>query len=165
MQFLFGDCLLDLDRRELTLGAKAVAVGTAPLIAMGACQSDEVGLEAWHTGLDPAGITTQTPELVANLDVEEAAQRVYNLLHAMTLECQMLARGCAKTDVHSLEPEDLAALTTEAAAMCRVPLAGTQWVPGVDPQSELIAHRLERLEREVIALRRELRRAEAPLAD
>jgi len=27
MQFFFGDCLLDLERRELTLGAKAIAVG------------------------------------------------------------------------------------------------------------------------------------------
>jgi hypothetical protein len=103
-------------------------------------------------------VTTQTPELVANLDPDEGAQRVYNLLHAMTLEVQMLARGCAKTDVHSLEPEDLAALTVEAAAMCRVPLAGTQWIPGIDPQQELIAHRLERLEREVISLRRALER-------
>jgi hypothetical protein len=95
------------------------------------------------------------------LEVEAGAQRVYNFLHAMTLELQMIARGCGKTNVHSLEPEDLAALTVEAAAMCRVPLAGTQWTPGVDPQQELIAHRLERLEREVIALRRTLERERA----
>ena len=145
----------------LALGAKAVAIGTAALIALGSVQSDEVGIEAWHTGLDPAGVTTQTPELVANLDVDAGAERVYNLLHAMTLEVQMLARGCAKTDVHSLEPEDLAALNVEAAAMCRVPLAGTQWVPGHDPQQELVAHRLERLERELITLRRMLERERA----
>ena len=42
----------------------------------------------------------------------------------------MLARACGKTNVHSLEPEDLAALTTEAAAMARVPLAGTDYMPG-----------------------------------
>ena len=145
----------------LALGAKAVAIGTAALVALGSVQSEEVGLEAWHTGVDPAGVTTQTPELVANLDPDEGAKRVYNLLHAMTLEVQMLARGCAKTDVHSLEPEDLAALNVEAAAMCRLPLAGTTWVPGVDPQQELIAHRLERLEREVISLRRALERERA----
>ena len=37
----------------------------------------------------------------------------------------MLARACGKTNVHSLEPEDLCALTVEAAAMAKEPLAGT----------------------------------------
>jgi methylamine---glutamate N-methyltransferase subunit C len=39
--------------------------------------------------------------------------------------------------VHSLEPEDLAALTTEAAAMARVPLAGTDYIPGVSEERAL----------------------------
>ena len=49
----------------------------------------------------------------------------------------MLARACGKTDVHSLEPEDLAALTTEAAAMAKVPLAGTNYIPGVSEENAL----------------------------
>jgi len=138
----------------LALGAAAVAIGTAPLIAMGSAQDPDTGIEAWHTGRDPAGITTQDPELVARLDVDEAAQRVYNLLHAMTLELQMLARGCGKTDVHNLEPEDLAALTVEAGAMCRLPIAGTSWVPGQDPDAEARDQRLEQIERELLRLRR-----------
>jgi hypothetical protein len=69
--------------------------------------------------------------------VEEAAGRVYNLLTAMTMELQMLARACGKTDVHSLEPEDLCALTVEAAAMAKVPLAGTDYIPGVTEASAL----------------------------
>ena len=48
----------------------------------------------------------------------------------MTLEAQTIARACGKNHVHNLEPEDLCALTIEAAAMARVPLAGTSWVPG-----------------------------------
>jgi hypothetical protein len=55
----------------------------------------------------------------------------------MTLECQMLARACGKTNVHNLEPEDLCALTTEAAAMARVPLAGTSYIPGVSEERAL----------------------------
>jgi methylamine---glutamate N-methyltransferase subunit C len=39
--------------------------------------------------------------------------------------------------VHSLEPEDLAALTVEAAAMAKVPLAGTEYVPGVTEERAL----------------------------
>jgi glutamate synthase domain-containing protein 2 len=146
----------------LALGAKAVAVGTAPLIAMGSVQDPDTGIEAWHTGRDPAGITTQDPELVARLDTDQAAQRVYNLLHAMTLELQMLARGCGKTDVHNLEPEDLAALTVEAGAMCHVPLAGTSWVPGQDPDSDARDKSLERIERELMMLRRAVEREGEP---
>ena len=69
--------------------------------------------------------------------VEDAANRVYNFLHTLTLECQMLARACGKTDVHSLEPEDLCALTVEASAMARVPLAGTDYIPGVSEERTL----------------------------
>jgi hypothetical protein len=39
--------------------------------------------------------------------------------------------------VHSLEPEDLCALTVEAAAMAKVPLAGTEYVPGVTEERTL----------------------------
>jgi hypothetical protein len=39
--------------------------------------------------------------------------------------------------VHSLEPEDLCALTVEAAAMAKVPLAGTEWIPGVSEERTL----------------------------
>jgi hypothetical protein len=42
----------------------------------------------------------------------------------------MLARACGKTNVHSLEPEDLAALTMEASALAQVPLAGSQHTVG-----------------------------------
>ena len=83
-----------------------------------------------HTGRCPVGITTQDPELRKRLVVEEASERVYNFLTAMTMELQMLARACGKTNVHSLEPEDLAALTVEASAMARVPLAGTTYTVG-----------------------------------
>ena len=39
-------------------------------------------------------------------------------------------RACGKSHVHNLEPEDLVALTVEAAAMAQVPLSGTSWIPG-----------------------------------
>jgi hypothetical protein len=49
----------------------------------------------------------------------------------------MLARACGKTNVHSLEPEDLCALTMEASAMAKVPLAGTEYIPGVTEERAL----------------------------
>ena len=57
-------------------------------------------------------------------------RRVANYLRVLTLEAQTLARACGKSHVRNLEPEDLVALTIEAAAMARVPLAGTDWIPG-----------------------------------
>ena len=71
------------------------------------------------------GITTQDPELVKRLEIEPAAERVTNLLNSMTMELQMVARACGKSNVHDLEPEDLRALTLEASIMSGCPLVGT----------------------------------------
>ena len=81
-----------------------------------------------HTGKCPVGIATQNPELSKRLDSDEAAERVANFLNSMTMEMALLTRSLGKSDVHSLEPEDLAALTIEASAMARVPLVGTNKV-------------------------------------
>ena len=84
----------------------------------------------WQAGRDPAGISTQDDELAARFDPELGGRRIANYLRVLTLETQTLARACGKSHVHNLEPEDLVALTIEAAAMARVPLAGTDWIPG-----------------------------------
>src|SRR4030088_2092112 len=119
----------------IALGATAVAIGHSALMALD-CNKEIAGVTAakcypCHPGRCPVGITTQDPELRKRLIVDEAAERVYNFLHTLTIEVQMLARACGKTNVHSLEPEDLCALTVEAAAMAKVPLAGTEYIPGV----------------------------------
>ncbi|MBE3638847.1 FMN-binding glutamate synthase family protein [Mangrovicoccus algicola] len=127
--------------KALALGADAVAIGTAALVALGdndpkwEAEYQAMGTTAgayddWHEGRDPAGITTQDPALAARLDPVAAGRRLRNYLNVMTLECQTIARACGKSHVHNLEPEDLCALTMEAAAMARVPLAGTEWWPG-----------------------------------
>jgi len=127
--------------KALALGADAVSIGVAALIAIGdnAPELDEeyarLGSAAgfyddWHEGQDPAGISTQDAELAARLDPELGGRRLANYLQTMVLETQTLARACGKSRVQNLEPEDLVALTVEAAAMARVPLAGTSWVPG-----------------------------------
>ena len=84
----------------------------------------------WQEGRDPAGITTQDPELTARLDPVLGGRRLANYLAVLALEAQTIARACGKSHLHNLEPEDLVALTIEAAAMARVPLAGTNWIPG-----------------------------------
>ena len=84
----------------------------------------------FQDGRDPAGITTQDPELAARLDPVEGGRRLANYLRVLTMEAQTMARACGKSHLHHLEPEDLVALTIEASAMARVPLAGTSWIPG-----------------------------------
>ena len=127
--------------KALALGADAVSIGTAALIALGdnsphlEAEYRKLGTTAgcyddWHEGRDPAGITTQDPELAARLDPIAAGHRLANYLAVLTLEAQTIARACGKSHVHNLEPEDLVALTIEAAAMAQVPLAGTDWIPG-----------------------------------
>ena len=83
-----------------------------------------------HTGRCPVGVATQDPALEARLDPQQGARWLRNYLTTMTLEAQTIARACGKSHVQNLEPEDLVALTIEAAAMARVPLAGTNWIPG-----------------------------------
>jgi glutamate synthase domain-containing protein 2 len=125
----------------LALGADAVSIGTAALIALGdndphledeyrKLGSTAGAYDDWHEGRDPAGITTQDPQLTARLDPIGAGRRLANFLTVMTLEAQAIARACGKSHLHNLEPEDLVALSVEAAAMARVPLAGTEWIPG-----------------------------------
>lgn len=79
---------------------------------------------------DPAGISTQDPELMKRLDPVEGGRKLANYLNILTLEAQTLARACGKNDLRNLELEDLVALTVESAAMASVPLAGTGWIPG-----------------------------------
>ena len=126
--------------KALALGADAVAIGIGALVALNCNREipesdfvNEIGAPAGqchhcHTGKCPVGITTQDPELTKRLDPDEAAERVANYINSMTMEMALLTRSLGKGDVHSLEPEDLAALTIEASAMARVPLAGTNKV-------------------------------------
>jgi methylamine---glutamate N-methyltransferase subunit C len=136
--------------KALALGADAVSVGVAPLIALG-CNNPvywqdgaehdasgdyhALGVDAGychhcHTGRCPVGVTTQDPELERRLDLDRGTRQVTNYLKAMAMEIAALARACGKSSVHNLEPNDLVAVTLEAAAMAQVPLAGTDWIPG-----------------------------------
>ena len=127
--------------KAMAMGADAVAIGTAALIALGdnhprldeelkKIDSAAGYYDDWQNGRDPAGITTQDPELSKRLDPVAAGRRLANYLRVLVLEAQTMARACGKSHLHNLDSEDLVALTVEAAAMARVPLAGTNWVPG-----------------------------------
>jgi methylamine---glutamate N-methyltransferase subunit C len=137
--------------KALALGADAVSVGQGTLIALGcnheayfqnganhSAEEDYAKLGTapgychhCHTGRCPVGITTQDAILEQRLDPAVGAKRLKNYFKTMNMELTTVARACGKSNVHHLEREDLVALTIEAAAMARVPLAGTSWIPGV----------------------------------
>ena len=130
--------------KALALGADAVAIGTAALVALGdndpALEEEyrKLGTTAgcyddWHEGRDPAGITTQDPTLAARLDPRGPAACQ---LPRSDARDATIARACGKSHVHNLEPEDLVALTVEAAAMARAACRhkldpGSEFVVGV----------------------------------
>ncbi len=136
--------------KALAMGADAVSIGQAILMALG-CNSEtyiqnDVHHSAiadynalgtapgychhCHTGQCPVGVTTQDAALEKRLEPQVGARRVKNYLQTLNMELTTIARACGKQNVHHLEREDLVALTIEAAAMARLPLAGTNWIPG-----------------------------------
>src|SRR5262245_6884052 len=79
--------------KALALGADAVYIGTAALIALNcnkplhiedyrALGTEPYSCHHCHTGRCPVGITTQDPDLMKRLPIDEAADRVANFLHA-----------------------------------------------------------------------------------
>jgi len=94
------------------MGADAVSIGTAALIALG-CNSpqwqaeyEKLGSAAgffddYQDGTDPAGISTQDEKLAARLDPVQAGRRLANYLRVLTLETQTLARACGKSHAES----------------------------------------------------------------
>ncbi|MBN3756112.1 FMN-binding glutamate synthase family protein [Paraburkholderia sp. Tr-20389] len=138
--------------KALAMGADAVAIGQGVLVSLGCNSASYVengqhvsALDDYanlgtapgfchhcHTGKCPVGITTQDAVLQERLKPDVGAKRLKNYLKTLNMELTTIARACGKQNVHHLELEDLVALTVEAAAMARVPLAGTSWIPGLN---------------------------------
>ncbi|HEC59173.1 hypothetical protein LCGC14_0538930 [marine sediment metagenome] len=137
--------------KALAMGADAVAIGQGMMISLG-CNSETyikdgehhsaeadyaaLGTKAGfchhcHTGKCPTGVTTQDPILEQRIEPKVGAKHVTNYIKTLTMELTTVARACGKSNVHHLEREDLVALTIESAAMAKLPLAGTSWIPGV----------------------------------
>ncbi len=94
--------------KALAMGADAVAISTAALIAIG-CQQYRI----CNTGKCPVGIATQDPSLRARLTVAAAAKRLENFLRVTTHELQDFARLTGNSDVHRLSTYDLCTANSE----------------------------------------------------
>ncbi len=104
----------------LALGADAVYIGTAALIAIN-CQQYRV----CHTGLCPTGVTTHRLELTAQLDVDEGVRKLTNFIKISTEEIAELARIVGKNDVKKLSSDDLVSMQKNLAEIC-----GVKWMGG-----------------------------------
>jgi glutamate synthase domain-containing protein 2 len=97
--------------KALALGADAVFMAMAPLIAMGC-----IYCKLCYLGKCPVGIATQDPVLRKKLD-PKAEQKVANFLNSITEEVKMIAAACGYDDVHKLNRNDLRCLDSEISKL------------------------------------------------
>jgi glutamate synthase (NADPH) GltB2 subunit (EC 1.4.1.13) len=97
--------------KALALGADAIAISTAAMIACG-CEQYRM----CHTGTCPTGIATQKSEFRQRLQIDTAAQRVEKYLRVCTDELKSFARLTGNTDVHGLGIHDLLTTNSEISA-------------------------------------------------
>jgi methylamine---glutamate N-methyltransferase subunit C len=104
--------------KALALGADAVAIGTAALMAIG-CQQYRI----CDSGRCPVGIATQDPGLRARLNVDESARWLANFLRVSTEELKDFARLTGHRSVHELSVGDLVTTSSEVSAHTSIPHA------------------------------------------
>lgn len=105
--------------KAIAMGADAIAVASAPLIAA-ACQQYRI----CGSGYCPVGIATQDPKLRERLKTEEAAKRVANFLILSNEELKMFARISGVSDIHALSLENLITIDKEIAEYTGIAHAG-----------------------------------------
>jgi len=83
--------------KAIALGADAVYIGTAALVAMGCtlCQR-------CYTGKCPWGIATSNPEIAKRLDSDDAYRRVVNFMRAWSIEIKEMLGAMGIDSIESL---------------------------------------------------------------
>jgi glutamate synthase domain-containing protein 2 len=94
--------------KALALGADAVAIGTAAMMAAG-CQQYRI----CQTGRCPVGVATHDPELCDRLEIDRSAERLANFLRVSNEELMQFARLTGNDDVHCLSLMDLCTTNSE----------------------------------------------------
>lgn len=96
--------------KALAMGADAVAVGTAAMMALG-CQQYKI----CNTGNCPLGIATQDPALRARLDIDKSAARVANFFKVYSDELKTFARLTGNSKISGIGVEDLCTTNSEVS--------------------------------------------------
>jgi len=106
--------------KAIALGADAVYIGTAALIAIN-CQQYRI----CYTGLCPTGVTTQNPQLVKQIDIGESVKRLTRFIKLSTREVENLTRIVGKDDVNQLNRTDIMSVNRDLSEIC-----GVEWLGG-----------------------------------
>ena len=94
--------------KALAMGADAIAIASAALMALG-CQK----YRACNSGKCPMGIATQDPELESRLDSQAGATRVGNYLNVSSEEIRVFLRVSGHRSLRELSLDDLCTVSTE----------------------------------------------------
>ncbi len=106
--------------KALALGADAVGIGTAAILA-GSC----IACIQCHSNKCPTGITTHKTDLEARYEIQRNAEWIAMFLRNMSREVAAVTLASGKDNCHDLNRSDLRALTPEASAITGVPMLGT----------------------------------------
>ncbi len=96
--------------KAIAMGADAVAIATAAMIALGCDQ-----YRICHTGMCPKGIATQDENLRKRLDVAKSSKAVANYFNVVKKELITFAKITGKDDIHKLNAADLITTSDEIA--------------------------------------------------
>lgn len=102
--------------KAIAMGADAIAVASAPLMAM-ACQQYKI----CGSGMCPVGVATQDEELRSRLKGDVAAARVANYLNVTLEELKMFARITGHENLFDLSVEDLCTTSREISDYTDIP--------------------------------------------
>jgi glutamate synthase domain-containing protein 2 len=105
----------------LALGVDAVYIGTAALIAIN-CEQYRI----CDTGLCPTGVTTQNPQLVSQINVDEGIERLKNYIITSNKEIANLIRIVGKNDINEIDRIDLISINKDLSQ-----ISGIRWVNGL----------------------------------
>ncbi len=93
--------------KAIALGCQLVVMSVSIALALGGRIDDENKMQ-----------------FSADYTLEEYRESALNFLIASSGEASMMARGVGKTNIHSLEPEDLRSITLETSQATGIPLIG-----------------------------------------
>lgn len=104
----------------LALGADAVYIGTAALIAIN-CEQYRL----CYSGKCPTGIATQNPKLVKQIDIADGVKKLSNFIRISNSEIANLTRITGKNHVSKLDHDDLVSVNRDLSA-----ITGVKWING-----------------------------------
>lgn len=94
--------------KALAMGADAIAIGTAAMMAI-ACQQYRI----CQSGMCPVGVATQDEKLRSRLKIDKSAERLANYFKVVNLELKTFGRITGHRDIHDLSNIDIVTTNRE----------------------------------------------------